>query len=150
LQDWEHHQKSHVVDKLEPAGTVYQIDGATIPYRDVMAAIDTPKTFEGTFTEIFEEAFDLLVERQRKYGPKNIERLGLFGVLSRLANDKVERIMRGMSGTIRGGQVEIELSDAQDESFEDSLLDIANYALIAIALKRGVWGLPLMEELDAE
>ena len=149
-RDWDYHKANHVVDKLEPAGTVYQIDGETIPYADVMAAIDTHKTFEDTFADIFAEAFNLLVDRQRKYGPKNIERLGLFGVLSRLANDKVERVMRGMTGTVKWGEVTIDVVDAQDESFEDALLDIANYALIAIALKRGLWGLPLREELDGK
>ena len=167
-RDWDYNKANHVVDKLEPSlptwherrvqaarealpqGTVYQIDGETIPYEDAMAAIDTPKTFEDTFADIFAEAFNLLVDRQRKYGPKNIERLGLFGVLSRLANDKVERVMRGMTGTVKWGEVTIDVVDAQDESFEDALLDIANYALIAIALKRGLWGLPLREELDGK
>lgn len=104
------------------------------------------ETFQSTFTDIFNEAFDLLVARQKKYGPENIRQLGLFGVFGRLADDKIERIRRGMNGTIDHGVVTIETQDFNDESFEDALMDIANYALIMIALKRGIWGHPLEEE----
>lgn len=100
-------------------------------------------TFEGTFDELFAEAFDLLVERQRKYGPENIRQLGLFGVFSRMASDKIERIRRGMNGTIAHGIIDIDTTDFGDESFDDALIDIANYALIMLALKRGLWGRPL-------
>jgi hypothetical protein len=102
-----------------------------------------PNTFQDVFSAIYKEAFDLLVERQRKYGPKNIESLGLFGVFGRLSDDKIERIKRGMNGTIENGKVTITTRDFEDESFDDALLDIANYALIMIALKRGLWGKPL-------
>jgi hypothetical protein len=101
-------------------------------------------TFQDVFADIYKEAFDLLVERQRKYGPKNIESLGLFGVFGRLSDDKVERIKRGINGSIEHGVVTLtNLDDFDDESFEDALYDIANYALIMIALKRGLWGKPL-------
>ena len=106
-----------------------------------------PTTFEGAFGSIFNEAFRLLVERQRKYGPENVRKLGIFGVFGRLADDKVERIRRALNGSIVHGEVTLDdLADFADESFEDALLDIANYALILIALRRGVWGLPLADE----
>lgn len=107
-----------------------------------------PKTFQAAFDEIFDEAFELLVSRQRKYGPENVRQLGIFGVFGRLADDKVERIRRAMNGKISHGKVELDnLADFTDESVEDALFDIANYALILIALKRGVWGLPLAEDV---
>lgn len=106
-------------------------------------------TFQGVFDGIFKEAFELLVERQRKYGPKNVESLGLFGVFNRLSDDKVERIRRAMNGKIEHGRIMLDdIGDFGDESFEDALFDIANYALIMIALKRGVWGKPLAPEVD--
>src|SRR3990172_4304875 len=81
------------------------------------------------------------IERQRKYGPENVRKLGIFGVFGRLADDKVERIRRALNGRIAHGEVVLDdLADFNDESFEDALLDIANYALILIALKRGLWG----------
>ncbi len=101
-------------------------------------------TFEDTFHAIFAEAFDILVERQRKYGPENVRHLGLYGVFTRLAYDKVERLRRAMNGVLTNGEVELDLAkDFGDESFDDTLIDIANYALIMVALRRGVWGRPL-------
>jgi hypothetical protein len=115
-----------------------------------MTAIDygplTDPTFEDIFQGIFGEAFDLLVERQRKYGPENIERLGPFGVFSRLAHDKVERVSRSFRGEIAYGKVLLgKPSEFDDESYEDALLDIANYALIMIAQHRNLWGAPLSD-----
>jgi hypothetical protein len=105
-----------------------------------------PHTFQDVFSGIYKEAFDLLVNRQKKYGPENIRMLGLYGTFGRLADDKIERIRRGMNGKIVHGKIEMDVTDFDDESFEDALLDIANYALIMIALKRGLWGKPLDEK----
>jgi hypothetical protein len=113
---------------------------------DSVRRTDAPEaeTFQGVFRAIFDEAFDLLVERQRKYGPENIARQGLYGVFTRLAYDKIERLRRSMNGVLWNGEVELDfVEDFGDESFEDTLLDIANYALIMLALRRGVWGRPL-------
>lgn len=108
-------------------------------------------TFEEVFHGIFKEAFDLLVDKQRSYGPKNVEELGFFGVFSRLASDKVERLRNAMNGKVAKGRVEIDLTETlSDESIEDTLLDLMNYSAILIALKRGLWGLPLEEELTEE
>ena len=108
-----------------------------------------PGSFEATFAEIFQEAFDLLVERQRKYGPENIRQLGLWGVFDRFADDKVNRIRRAFNGTIRKGVLEVELTDSDfdDESLEDALFDSANYPLIMVAQKRDLWGRPLQEDM---
>jgi len=104
-------------------------------------------TFEETFKEIYDEASHLLVERQRKYGPENVRQLGFYGVFGRLADDKVERVRRSINGRIVHGKVELDqMADYSDESLEDALLDILNYAAILLALKRGVWGRPLEED----
>jgi hypothetical protein len=106
-----------------------------------------PTFFEDVFGDIFSEAFNLLVERQRKYGPENIRQLGLFGVFDRLSSDKIERVRRAFNGSIVNGRVQLEdQTDFVDESFDDALLDIANYALIMLALKRDQWGYPMMPE----
>ena len=54
-----------------------------------------------------------------------------------------------MNGTIVNGkiQITIELGDEEEDTYEDALKDIANYALIMLALYRGMWGKPLQEEL---
>lgn len=100
------------------------------------------ETFQDVFRDIYAEAFNLLAKRQAKYGDLNIHQLGLYGVLSRVANDKVSRVMKSMNGQIVDGKIILDTikEEHADEMFEDALLDIANYALIAIALKRGLWG----------
>jgi hypothetical protein len=56
-----------------------------------------------------------------------------------------------MNGRVIDGKVVLSDMDySTEESLEDTLLDIANYALIAVALRRGLWGRPLEESLLAE
>jgi hypothetical protein len=120
--------------------------GEDAPYKLEPRDLQGP-TFESTFREIFDEAFKLLVDRQRKYGSANIQRLGLWGVFDRLSADKIERVRRAFNGTLAKGVLTLDdQTDFEDESFEDALLDIANYALIMLSLKRGVWGRPLQED----
>ena len=109
-------------------------------------------TFQEVFKELYDEAYTLLVERQRKYGPENIRSQGIYGVLTRLSDDKIARVKQSLQGTIVNGKIELDLIlDAEaTDTFEDALLDIANYALIALALHRGVWGAPLAEDLEEE
>ena len=129
-----------IQEQSEPAGVLKHY-GTLIPEDQLDLTV---YTFQSVFQDIFNEAFTLLVERQRKYGPDNIRQLGVFGVFSRLAYDKIERIKRSLNGEVLHGEVLLSADqDFDDESLEDALLDVANYALILIALKRGVWGAPL-------
>lgn len=109
---------------------------------------DDEQTFEKVFASIYNEAYDLLCEKQARYGDANIEQLGLHGVVSRIGNDKIARARKFLQGKVVDGQVILDpLSADTDESLTDTLLDIANYALIAIALKRGLWGSPMERDL---
>lgn len=103
-------------------------------------------TFEDTFDEIYGDALMLLIEKQRAYGPENVAQLGFHGVFSRLASDKVERLRNLMNGRVVRGQIELDWPDTFEESVEDTLVDILNYAAILIALYRGHWGFPLEDE----
>jgi hypothetical protein len=119
------------------------------PKRQALTA--SPRTFEGAFEEIYKEAFKLLVDKQRRYGDSNIEQLGLHGVISRIAHDKTARAKKFLNGRIENGVVILDkLPDGQDESMEDTLLDIANYSLIAVALLRGEWGHPMKENVNTD
>jgi hypothetical protein len=97
-----------------------------------------PDDFPGDTPRYFEE-------KQEAYGPENVRELGFYGVFSRLASDKVNRLRNLMNGTLENGKISIDWADTNDESVEDTLLDIANYALILVALQRGWWGLPLAD-----
>jgi hypothetical protein len=90
------------------------------------------KTVAGKEYVVYVLANSLLMDRkQQDYGPKNIAGFGTFGVLVRM-NDKFERLK-----TLFGkGKVR---KRARNESVEDSLRDLANYAVIALLLERGEW-----------
>lgn len=106
------------------------------------------ETFEQVFKDLFGEAYNLLIDRQMKYGSENIRQLGLYGVISRIANDKCSRITHAMNGRLIAGRVHLDgFESHKDETIDDALLDIANYALIAVALRRNKWGAPLERDL---
>lgn len=73
----------------------------------------------------------LLDRKQQDYGPNNIAAFGELGVLVR-ANDKIERL-KNLHKTGR-------LNDPQNESVDDSWMDLSNYGIIAILIRRGLWG----------
>lgn len=115
------------------------------------ASTEKTEAFEDVFEKIYGEAFTLLVEKQKRYGNSNIEQLGLHGVVSRIAHDKASRAKKFLNGRIENGVVSLDpLPDGQDESMEDTLLDIANYALIAVSLLRDKWGKPMRGEIKSE
>jgi hypothetical protein len=102
------------------------------------------QSFEQTFAEIYSEAYKLLCDKQERYGDTNIEQLGIHGVVGRIAHDKSARAKKFLNGKIVGGKVILEpFDDGDGESMADTLMDIANYALIAVALQRGKWGRPM-------
>lgn len=74
----------------------------------------------------------LLDNKQLDYGPRNISGFGTFGVIVRM-NDKFERL-KTLWGDGRRKR-----RKAKNESFEDTLRDISNYALIALLLESGHW-----------
>jgi hypothetical protein len=111
---------------------------------------ELPTTFEDVFDGLAFEGLQILYERQRKYGPRNIFDQGLWGVWQRIRADKMARVDRSFNGTIEKGKIVLdEISDEfSDETWEDTLFDISNLALIMIALKRGDWGKPMREDTD--
>lgn len=96
-----------------------------------------PTTFEHAADDAFADCMNLLVKKQRDYGPGNILAFGELGILVRL-NDKIERL----KNLHRAGK----LNEPQNESVTDTWMDIANYAIIALMLRRGTFELPLEYE----
>lgn len=117
---------------------------------DAHLLLDPPYSFEDTFEGLFREAFDLLVSKQRDYGPGNIDAQGEWGIFKRISADKMARIGRAFHGTVVGGVEDVKMEDYVDgESVEQDILDVMNYCAILLAKRRGVWGRPLREEMDA-
>lgn len=133
---------------IDGGGCVREVESFDDGYNKLIDRIDNP-TFEDTFEGIFDEALDLLVQRQHKYGPNNIAGQGMWGVLTRIADDKISRLKRAFNGSIVNGKIELDeiVDPAEQDTFEDACLDVMNYAAILLALYRGEWGRPLQSEL---
>jgi hypothetical protein len=95
--------------------------------------------FEYLLYPYYQEAFQILCDRQRKYGPQNILGAGVPGVIEQ-ARNKIDRARAQLRGDYVGGEIVLEkMDEATAKVFEDSLIDLANYSLIALALHRGSW-----------
>ena len=95
-----------------------------------------PNCFEDGVQMVIAELADLLVSKQHDYGHSNITDFGEYGVLVR-ANDKMARLKNLISPT---GETQ-----PNNETLEDSWKDLANYAIIALLVRRGWFELPLQE-----
>lgn len=91
------------------------------------------------FKKIQREQYLLLCKKQMDYGPENISlgkdtakpenrHLSLMGVWFRM-NDKMQRILHIINNHIR----------PNNESIEDSWIDLSNYALISMLVNRNKW-----------
>ena len=89
-------------------------------------------TFVFNCMSVFDEAQDILLGRQRDYGPTNIAGgypTPLIALVTRM-NDKLARIKHILA------------SDGEavyGERLRDSWLDLANYALIGVMVQDGKW-----------
>lgn len=125
---------------INPGLGYFVSDGET--FGDRFAPVDLALTaeepvFGGTlatahggpdFAGIAAELVLLLKERHEKYGPTNIANAyggPMNGLLVRMG-DKFARLQHG-------------LDEHKDESVDDTLWDIAGYALIALLVRRGEW-----------
>ena len=76
-----------------------------------------------------------LIKKQRDYGPENIARFGLNGIVIR-THDKVARLENLASKNI----------EASNESFDDTLLDIIGYSAVALMWINGTFLYPMGNE----
>ena len=93
------------------------------------------------FEDIQSEMFELFLRKQADYGPTNVGmgsdvvdtdnkvKRSLAGLSVRM-NDKIQRLLN----------LTFNNRDPKNESVEDTLIDIANYAVMALIVQRQVWG----------
>lgn len=98
-----------------------------------------PETFEESVDLVLTEMRNLMISKQRDYGPGNIAAFGEFGVVVR-ASDKINRL----ANLLRSGK------EPEHEKLEDTWIDLANYGLIGLLVRRGWWGLPMEHEFRKE
>ncbi len=103
----------------------------------------TPKTYEEALDVVLAEMREIMLDRQRKYGPSNILRGGIHGIIVRVG-DKLARIEEDhKSCPFKGECLSRELPD---EAPLDAWFDLSNYSgPIAVMVQRGWWTLPLEE-----
>lgn len=89
---------------------------------------------EAAILGLYQEKFEIMVQRHRKYGPNNIAAGGRSGILVR-QEDKKARILRGGPPMGHG-----------DDSKDDALIDHANYGDILALWERGDWPRPEQQQ----
>ena len=94
-------------------------------------AEEVKPSFAMALASIYDQAEELLLSKQRDYGPDNIAKSPfgpIFGLLVRMY-DKQARAVNLVS---KGHQ-------AEHESLEDTFIDLLNYSAIALLVLRGQW-----------
>lgn len=100
---------------------------------------NNPVTFEEAIDAIYAELRKLLVHKHEDYGPDNILHFGEYGVVMR-AQDKISRLATLVppKGYTKPGPA------VADEKICDTWADLANYAIIALLLRKDLFALPLV------
>ena len=91
----------------------------------------TIEDFKDDAAPLYNELFEILVKKQVDYGPLNIWNApggATNGLMVRMS-DKLERLKNLIYNSI----------EPNNEALEDSFIDIANYAVIAMMVERGIW-----------
>ena len=101
--------------------------------RDSSSTTEDPvmNQFVADSWDIIDELGNLLISKQRDYGPGNINNAyggPINGLMVRMG-DKFERL----KNLLASGHA------PQHESIEDSFKDLANYCIIAMMVTRGTW-----------
>jgi hypothetical protein len=91
----------------------------------------TIQDFADDAGEIYQELQTILISKQIDYGPLNIWNApggATNGLMVRMS-DKLERLKNLIYNSI----------EPNNEALEDSFIDVANYAIIALMVERGIW-----------
>jgi len=103
---------------------------------------NNPNTFEEALDAVYADLREILVRKHHDYGSENILHFGEYGIVVR-AQDKISRL-----GTLVPPKGYVSLHPAvSDETTDDTWIDLANYAMMALMLRNGTFCLPL--ERDA-
>jgi len=99
--------------------------------KSVARGSTSSQDFAAGVWSVMDEIGNLLITKQADYGPGNINNAfngPMNGLMVRIG-DKFERLKNLLSSGAK----------PQHESIEDSFKDMANYAVIALMVERGLW-----------
>jgi len=88
--------------------------------------MSAPKTLDEAFLQTNQKLFDTFIKKHRDYGKGNILSIEELGIAFRLT-EKVERLKHLLTNS----------SSPENESIDDTLIDIAVYAIIARLFRQG-------------
>lgn len=92
------------------------------------------------FQEILNRMYRVHLDKNADYSPANILGTGWIGLVTRLW-DKMARMMNLAGFRIEIASSEYEAPQApRNESIDDTLMDMAVYAIIGLLLRQGKWG----------
>ncbi len=91
-----------------------------------MATTPPPKFLESAFSTVTTKMLETFIKKNRDYGKGNILDTGELGIIFRI-NDKIRRLQNLQQNN----------KEPENESINDTWLDIAVYAVIAILLRKG-------------
>lgn len=119
--------------------------------------IDREERFKNALGMMMGTGRNILLDKRRQRGTANIEHQGLQGIVTRISQDKLERVKRFAENQalrkmleargateeemrkFAGMDASLHALGGEASGVEDDLLDIANYCYIALALLKGVW-----------
>lgn len=91
----------------------------------------TIEDFGNDASSIYHELLEILISKQVDYGPLNVWNApggATNGLMVRMS-DKLERLKNLIYNSV----------EPNHEALEDSFVDLANYAIIALMVERGIW-----------
>ncbi len=91
------------------------------------------------YKKIWQELYQLHLDKNREYSPNNIKMLGTLGLSLRMMEKNI-RTLNILGWDPFEGQPKESLKSIKFDSVEQELLDIANIAIIALVLGKGKWG----------
>ena len=114
--------------------------GDKVIKKDIDIEDKYPETCDG-FQEITRNMYELFKRKQADYGPSNIG----MGKSKIETDEDVEKSMIGLSVRMidkiqRLLNLVLDRRDPQNESIDDNLIDIANYAVMALLVRGKEWG----------
>jgi hypothetical protein len=96
-----------------------------------------PEQFE-EYQRILNQMITMHRSKSEDYSPWNVKGVGEVGVAVRIW-DKTARLMNLLGWDIGSGKI-TKAKSPKNESIEDTLFDLASYAVIMIIFLRGKWG----------
>ena len=133
------------IPNIEPAGIPTGVQLELFPEVKLLVNSSAPDLYK-SFGKILVNMWEIFLKKQEMRGKLNISQQGLLGVVNRIVQDKGQRILNEVQlrEAIRIVKEKLPASSIPPvpeyaESFEDDLLDTANYCIIALLLYRGEW-----------